>query len=83
MPFQGSIRVFSELRFQEPRAVPTQQTSAEVAPEEAVRQLQTMLPAAPKAAPEPLLLENVSPGLLLPPVSAGLVDPLLCCIIRS
>lgn len=49
------------------------QTSAEVAPEEAVQQLQTMMPGPPRGLPEPLLLENVSPGLLLPPAGRGLV----------
>ncbi len=38
-----------------------------------MRQLQTMMPGAPRSAPEELLLENVSPGLLLPPAGRGLV----------
>jgi hypothetical protein len=49
------------------------QTTAEVAPEEAIRQLQTMMPPPPRSPPEPVLLENVSPGLLLPPAGRGLV----------
>jgi hypothetical protein len=49
------------------------QTTAEVAPEEAIRQLQTMMPPPPRSPPEPVILENVSPGLLLPPAGRGLV----------
>lgn len=53
------------------------QTSAQVAPEEAVRQLQTMLPPPPKRAPEPVVLDNVAPGLLLPPAGRGIVGAAL------
>jgi hypothetical protein len=49
------------------------QTTAEVAPEEAIRQLQTMMPPPPRSPPESVTLENVSPGLLLPPAGRGLV----------
>lgn len=39
-----------------------------------MRLLQTMMPPAPRAPQEPLLLVNVSPGLLLPPAGRGLVS---------
>ena len=53
-----------------------EQATAEVAPEEAIRALQTMLPAPPRAPLEPVRLENVSPALLLPP-SGGAVTAAL------
>ena len=47
-----------------PSSVPWQAT-AEIAPEEAIRALQTMLPPAPRVPLEPVELENVSPALLV------------------
>ena len=52
------------------------QATAEVAPEEAIRALQMMLPPPARGIPEPVELENVSPALLLPP-SGGAVTAAL------
>ncbi len=41
------------------------QATAEIAPEEAIRALQMMLPPPPRAPLEPVQLENVSPALLV------------------
>lgn len=46
------------------------QVAAVVAPEEAVRALQAMLPPTQKAPPT-VEMENVSPALLLPPAQLG------------
>ncbi len=41
-----------------------------VAPEDAIRTLQSMLPPAPARPLPPVELENVSPSLLLPPAES-------------
>jgi len=46
------------------------QATAVVAPEDAIRTLQSMLPPAPARPLPPVELENVSPSLLLPPAES-------------
>lgn len=59
-------------------ASPAMQTSAEVAPEQAVRMLQSTLPPALSRKQPDIEVSAVSPQLLLAPRSAGSVPSVLC-----
>ena len=56
------------------------QTTAQVAPEDAIKTLQMTLPAAPLKALAPIELENVSPALLLPPARGRRTSILPACL---
>lgn len=58
--------------------VPALQTSAVVAPEQAVRLLQSTLPPALTRRQPGIEISNVSPQLMLAPISAGSVPSVLC-----